>query len=77
MTHVYEVRPLTGDTVNGQIRQPKEGERDFALIKVEAVNFEPPDRTRSRVGSASWSVTLCTHISADRHVRKNSAAEDT
>ncbi|PYR92116.1 MAG: transcription termination factor Rho [Acidobacteria bacterium] len=34
----------TGDTVSGQIRQPKEGERYFALIKVEAVNFEPPDR---------------------------------
>ena len=39
----------TGDTVSGQIRQPKEGERDFALIKVEAVNFEPPDRIRDRV----------------------------
>src|SRR3954451_8862900 len=39
----------TGDTVSGQIRQPKEGERYFALIKVEAVNFEPPDRTREKV----------------------------
>jgi transcription termination factor Rho len=39
----------TGDTVAGQIRPPKEGERYFALIKVEAVNFEPPDRTRERV----------------------------
>ena len=39
----------TGDTVIGQIRQPKEGERYFALIKVEAVNFEPPDRIRDRV----------------------------
>jgi hypothetical protein len=36
----------TGDTVSGQIRPPKEGERYFALIKVEAVNFEPPDRAR-------------------------------
>ena len=34
----------TGDTVAGQIRPPKEGERYFALIKVEAVNFEPPAR---------------------------------
>ena len=34
----------TGDTVSGQIRPPKEGERYFALIKVEAVNFEPPER---------------------------------
>src|SRR5947208_9456764 len=39
----------TGDTVSGQIRQPKEGERSFALSKVEAVNFEPPDRIRDRV----------------------------
>ncbi len=39
----------TGDTVSGQIRAPKDGERYFALIKVEAVNFEPPDRTRERV----------------------------
>src|SRR3954453_22200374 len=39
----------TGDTVSGQIRQPKEGERYFALIKVEAVNFEPPDRTREKI----------------------------
>jgi transcription termination factor Rho len=39
----------TGDTVSGQIRPPKEGERYFALIKVEAVNFEPPERVRERV----------------------------
>src|SRR5689334_11028483 len=36
----------TGDTVSGQIRPPKEGERYFALIKVEAVNFEAPDQAR-------------------------------
>ena len=36
----------TGDTVSGQIRPPKDGERYFALIKVEAVNFEPPERAR-------------------------------
>jgi transcription termination factor Rho len=39
----------TGDTVSGQIRPPKEGERYFALIKVEAVNFEPPDKAREKV----------------------------
>src|SRR3954467_4134323 len=39
----------TGDTVSGQIRQPKDAEGYFALIKVEAVNFEPPDRTREKV----------------------------
>ena len=39
----------TGDTVAGQIRPPKEGERYFALIKVEAVNFEPPHRGKERI----------------------------
>jgi transcription termination factor Rho len=39
----------TGDTVAGQIRPPKDGERYFALVKVEAVNFEPPIRGRERV----------------------------
>jgi len=39
----------TGDTVAGQIRPPKDGERYFALIKVEAVNFEPPDGQRGKV----------------------------
>jgi len=39
----------TGDTIAGQIRSPKEGERYFALVKVEAVNFEPPARGRERV----------------------------
>jgi len=39
----------TGDTVSGQIRPPKEGERYFALIKVEAVNFEPPDKVREKI----------------------------
>ena len=39
----------TGDTVSGQIRPPKEGERYFALIKVEAVNFEAPDQARDKI----------------------------
>jgi transcription termination factor Rho len=39
----------TGDTVSGQIRPPKEGERYFALIKVEAVNFEAPDQAREKL----------------------------
>jgi transcription termination factor Rho len=39
----------TGDTVSGQIRPPKEDERYFALIKVDAVNFEPPDRSKEKV----------------------------
>ncbi len=39
----------TGDTVSGQIRPPKEGERYFALIKVEAVNFEAPEQARDKI----------------------------
>ncbi|MAT38815.1 MAG: transcription termination factor Rho [Ectothiorhodospiraceae bacterium] len=38
----------TGDTINGQVRPPKEGERFFALLKVEAVNYESPERIRER-----------------------------
>ena len=38
----------TGDTVSGQIRPPKEGERYFALLKVEAVNFGNPDETKDK-----------------------------
>src|SRR5213596_3119992 len=39
----------TGDTISGQIRPPKEGERYFALIKVEAINFESPEMAREKV----------------------------
>ncbi len=39
----------TGDTVSGQIRPPKENEKYFALLKVEAVNFEDPEQARNRV----------------------------
>ncbi len=39
----------TGDTVSGQIRPPKDGERYFALIKVEAINFEHPDIARNKI----------------------------
>ncbi len=39
----------TGDTVSGQIRPPREGERYFALIKVEAVNFEPPEVAQEKI----------------------------
>src|SRR3989338_5660266 len=38
----------TGDTVSGQIRPPKEGERYFALLKVEAINFEAPEAIRDK-----------------------------
>jgi transcription termination factor Rho len=39
----------TGDTVSGQVRPPKEGERFFALLKVEEVNFGDPERIRERI----------------------------
>ena len=39
----------TGDTVSGEIRQPKEGERYFALLKVEKINFEPSEASKDKV----------------------------
>jgi len=39
----------TGDTVEGQIRSPKEGERYFALLKVNTINFEDPDKARHKI----------------------------
>jgi transcription termination factor Rho len=39
----------TGDTVSGRVRPPKDGERYFALIQVEAVNFEDPEVARSKI----------------------------
>ncbi|MFO7839218.1 MAG: transcription termination factor Rho [Desulfosalsimonadaceae bacterium] len=39
----------TGDTVSGQIRQPKESERYFALLKVEAINYEEPELARDKI----------------------------
>jgi len=39
----------TGDTVSGHVRPPKEGERYFALIKVDAINLEPPEEGRNKI----------------------------
>src|SRR5690625_6385704 len=39
----------TGDTVEGPIRAPKDGERYFALLKVNSINFEDPDKVRHKV----------------------------
>src|SRR5882762_5093327 len=39
----------TGDTVDGQIRAPRDGERYFALLKVDTVNYEPPEAVRHRI----------------------------
>jgi transcription termination factor Rho len=38
----------TGDTISGQVRPPKEGERYFALLRVEAVNNEPPENAKTK-----------------------------
>jgi transcription termination factor Rho len=39
----------TGDTISGQVRPPHEGEKYFALVKIEAVNFESPDEARNKI----------------------------
>jgi transcription termination factor Rho len=39
----------TGDTISGQVRSPHEGEKYFALVKIEAVNFESPDEARNKI----------------------------
>ncbi|MCG6927091.1 MAG: transcription termination factor Rho [Acidobacteria bacterium] len=39
----------TGDTVSGQVRSPKDGERYFALVKIEAINFDPPEVSQDKV----------------------------
>ncbi|HKK52548.1 MAG TPA: transcription termination factor Rho, partial [Myxococcota bacterium] len=39
----------TGDTVEGQVRSPKEGERYFALLKVESINFEEPGKAKQKI----------------------------
>src|SRR2546422_7640328 len=43
----FELRP--GDTISGQVRPPKDTERYFALLKVEAINFETPDQAREKI----------------------------
>ena len=42
----------TGDTIDGHIRSPKDGERYFALLKVNTINFEEPDRKSTRLNSS-------------------------
>ena len=54
----------TGDTVSGQIRPPKEGERYFALIKVEAVNFDRPIRR----------ATSCSSRTSRRSIRRSASS---
>ncbi len=72
----------TGDTVSGQIRPPKAGERYFALIKVEAVNFESPEPAQRHVQVAEMVIEkakrLVEHKREDRVERRLPciAAED-
>jgi transcription termination factor Rho len=61
----------TGDTVSGQVRAPKDGERYFALVKVEAVNFEPPEHTRQRVFFENL-----TPLYPDRRIKLETDAEN-
>jgi transcription termination factor Rho len=62
----------TGDTISGQIRPPKEGERYFALIKVEAINFEPPEIARDKVFFDNL-----TPLYPNEHLRAETANENT
>jgi transcription termination factor Rho len=48
-TQVRRFGLRTGDSVEGQIRAPRDGERYFALLKVSTINFEPPEAVRTRI----------------------------
>ena len=48
-TQVRRFGLRTGDTVEGQIRAPKDGERYFAMLKVNSINFEPPEAVKHRI----------------------------
>ncbi len=60
----------TGDTISGQVRPPKQGEKYFALIKVDAINFEAPMQSRDRM----WFETL-TPIYPNRRIRLETTKE--
>ncbi len=62
----------TGDTVSGQVRSPKEGEKYFSLVKVDAVNFEPPDHARKRVFFENLTPTY-----PDRRIRLETTGDNT
>ena len=61
----------TGDTVSGQIRQPKETERYFALLKVEAVNYEDPEVAREKILFDNL-----TPLYPDRSIRLETASDN-
>jgi len=60
----------TGDTISGQVRPPKDGEKYFALIKVDAINFESPDKSRDRM----WFDAL-TPVYPDRRLKMETEKE--
>jgi len=47
-SQIRRLNLMTGDTIEGQIRSPKEGERYFALLKVDSVNYDPPEKARDK-----------------------------
>ena len=61
----------TGDTVSGQVRPPKEGENYFALVKVEAINFESPEEARNKI-----SFDNLTPFYPDSHIRLETTKEN-
>jgi transcription termination factor Rho len=61
----------TGDSISGQIRPPKDNERYFALLKVEAVNYEDPDVARDKILFDNL-----TPLYPDRRVRLESVADN-
>ena len=56
----------TGDVVSGQIRPPKEGERYFALLKVEAINYEEPEQARDKILFDNLDAALSERAAAPR-----------
>src|SRR3990167_5261034 len=64
----------TGDTISGKIRPPKEGERYFAILKVDSINFEAPENAKSKVLFENL-----TPLFAEKHLkmeRGNGSTED-
>ncbi|VVC76841.1 hypothetical protein AQUSIP_21680 [Aquicella siphonis] len=64
----------TGDTISGKIRPPKEGERYFALLKVDEINFEAPENAKNKVLFENL-----TPLFADKHLKMelgNGSTED-
>ncbi len=64
----------TGDTVSGLIRPPKESERYFALLKVETINFQPPEETKNKI--LFENLTPLHPLERIRLERENGSAED-